>query len=67
MRNKALQELEYALNRVRFYYCASSDERDATSELAKIDFQPIRRSSQRRLKAESSAPSAVPARGGTEL
>ncbi|WP_309713373.1 hypothetical protein [Armatimonas sp.] len=52
LRNKALQELEHALDRVRFSYCAASDERDATSELAKIDFQPIRRSAQRRLKTE---------------
>ena len=52
LRNKALQELEYALDRVRFAYCSASDERDATSELARIGFQPIRRSSQRRLATE---------------
>ena len=35
-------QLEIHLSRVRYHYCASSDELDATKELARISFQPRR-------------------------
>lgn len=42
LRDKALKALETANDRVRFHYCASSDDEDQTPELAKIGKQPRR-------------------------
>ena len=58
-RNEARTALEKALRRVRFYYCAATDDADTTPELAKIGFQPVRRTGQRRLPGEV-VPSAEP-------
>ena len=41
-RDKALKALQTANDRVRFHYCASSDDEDTTPELAKIGKQPRR-------------------------
>jgi hypothetical protein len=51
-RDAATALLEKSLRRVRFHYCCCSDDCDETPELAKIGFQPARRSGQRLLAAE---------------
>jgi hypothetical protein len=51
-RDDATAQLVKALRRVRHHYCASSDDCDETPELARIDFQPTRRSGQRLVAAE---------------
>lgn len=57
LRDKALKALQTANDRVRFHYCASSDDEDTTPELAKIGKQP------RRDKGEAGGP--VPGAPGT--
>jgi hypothetical protein len=54
-RNKILDQLQTRISRARFYYCAASDDLDATKELAKISFQP------RRPATASPAPVTPPA------
>ena len=51
-RNEARSLLRKALRRVRHYYCCASDSADETPELAKIGFQPVHRSGQRRVAGE---------------
>ena len=55
-RDAATVQLVKALRRVRHQYCANSDDGDETPELAKIGFQPARRSGQRLVAAETPAP-----------
>jgi len=57
LRDIALGLLQTANDRVRFHYCASSDDEDTTPELAKIGKQP------RRDKGEAGGP--VPGAPGT--
>lgn len=51
-RDEALKLLQKSIARVRFYYCAMSDDTDTTAELAKLGLQPRRINHQRRLKNE---------------
>ncbi len=51
-RNTATTLLDKALRRVRYHYCSVSDDCDETSELAKVGFQPTRRSGQRLIASE---------------
>jgi hypothetical protein len=51
-RDTATALLVKALRRVRFHYGSASDDCDETPELAKIGFQPTRRSGQRLIAAE---------------
>jgi hypothetical protein len=53
-RRTACDLLETHLSRARYHYCASSDELDATKELARISFQP------RRPKGPATPPAATP-------
>ncbi len=51
-RNTATTLLDKALRRVRYHYCSVSDDCDETPELAKVGFQPVRRSGQRLIASE---------------
>ena len=55
-RNAAMEALEKALTRVRYYYCQASDEADRSAELARVGFQPRRASGQRLVPKERDAP-----------
>lgn len=52
-RNESMELLQKIVARVRFYYCAMSDDTDTTAELAKLGLQPKRVNHQRRLKSET--------------
>lgn len=51
-RDDALKSLQKIIARIRFYYCAMSDDTDTTAELAKLGLQPRRINHQRRIKGE---------------
>ena len=51
-RDEAMKLLQKAIARVRFYYCAMSDDTDTTAELAKVGLQPRRINHQRKTKGE---------------
>ncbi len=52
-RDKAFEELQRIVRRVRHFYCSCSDDVDASEELARVGLNPVRRSGQRKTKAEN--------------
>jgi hypothetical protein len=60
-RDEAMKLLQKAISRVRFYYCAMSDDTDTTAELAKVGLQPKRVNHQRKTKGETVVAEEEPA------